>query len=125
MKRRYITIFLISSAVLVLEIALTRLFSIYLSYHFAFMVLSIAMLGIGSAGTVLSLIPAGKNQSDTNPVRNSNNFSHRVNSRMAVYALLAGISITAGYAVINHISFDPVKLTWDWKQIFSIASPVC
>jgi hypothetical protein len=108
MKRRYITIFLISGAVLVLEIALTRLFSIYLSYHFAFMVISIAMLGIGSAGTVLSLTTAGKDQRD-------------IDSRMAVYALLAGISITAGYAFINHISFDPVKLAWDWKQIFSVA----
>ncbi|TNF56779.1 hypothetical protein EP227_00355 [bacterium] len=109
---------------LVLEIALTRLFSIYLSYHFAFMVISIAMLGLGSAGTVLSLTSAGKNKNDrsvTHPMRNITTASHGVNSRMAVHALLAGISIIASYVICNHVSFDPVKLTWDWKQIFSVA----
>ncbi|MDH4027667.1 MAG: hypothetical protein OEU95_02400, partial [Nitrospirota bacterium] len=56
MKRIYIAVFLASCSVLMFEVSLTRLFSVYLWYHFAFMVISIAMLGSGSAGTVLSLV---------------------------------------------------------------------
>jgi len=35
---------------LLLELALTRLFSVVLFYHFAFMVISIALLGLGAGG---------------------------------------------------------------------------
>ncbi len=104
MKRIYFIISLVSCSVLILEISLTRLFSIYLSYHFAFMVISIAMLGLGSAGTVLSIYPKLKNISN-----------------ITVYALLAGISIILGYVVSNHIPFDPVKFSWDRMQIFYLA----
>ena len=46
---------LLSMAVLVLEIAWTRILSVTLWYHFAYMVLSTALFGIGFAGVVLSL----------------------------------------------------------------------
>ncbi len=113
MKRLYLTVFLVSCAVLILEISLTRLFSIYLSYHFAFMVISIAMLGIGSAGTVLSVYTVGR--------RALHGPSEGVNSRLSAYAILAGVSIILGYVVSNQIPFDPVKLSWDTMQIFYVA----
>ena len=39
-----------SFATLLLEIALTRLFSVVLFYHFAFLAISIALLGLGAIG---------------------------------------------------------------------------
>src|SRR6201984_3876387 len=39
-----------SFAALVLEFALTRLFSVVLFYHFAFLAISIALLGLGAGG---------------------------------------------------------------------------
>jgi hypothetical protein len=39
-----------SFAALLLELALTRLFSVVLYYHFAFLVISIALLGLGAGG---------------------------------------------------------------------------
>ena len=39
-----------SCAALLLELALTRLFSVVLFYHFAFLAISIALLGLGSGG---------------------------------------------------------------------------
>src|SRR5271157_690341 len=39
-----------SFAALLLELALTRLFSVVLFYHFAFLAISIALLGLGSGG---------------------------------------------------------------------------
>jgi len=39
-----------SSAALLLELALTRLFSVVLFYHFAFLAISVALLGLGAGG---------------------------------------------------------------------------
>ncbi len=48
-------LFLISAASLCFEINLTRLFSVGQFYHFAFMVVSIALLGYSASGTFLAL----------------------------------------------------------------------
>jgi hypothetical protein len=103
--RVYFTIFSVSCSVLMFEVSLTRLFSIYLWYHFAFMVISIAMLGIGAAGTMLALFP--------------NRFCST--SNIGSYAMLAGVSLLLCYIVSNHIPFDPVKFSWDHSQIFYLA----
>jgi len=99
----FFIIFLCSSSSLAYEIALTRIFSIFLWYHFAFMIISIAMLGIGASGTVLSLYTPLKNP-----------------SKIGIYSLLLGISISITYIVSNHIPFDPVRLSWDRMQFFYI-----
>ncbi len=49
---------LCSFAALLLELALTRLFSVVLFYHFAFLAISIALLGLGAGGVFAHL---GKN----------------------------------------------------------------
>src|ERR1700756_2142128 len=41
---------LCSFAALLLELALTRLFSVVLFYHFAFLAISVALLGLGAGG---------------------------------------------------------------------------
>ncbi len=43
-------------AALLLELALTRLFSVVLFYHFAFLAISIALLGLGSGGVFAYLL---------------------------------------------------------------------
>src|SRR6202051_1587164 len=48
-----------SFAALLLELALTRLFSVVLFYHFAFLAISIALLGLGAGGVFAYL---GKSQ---------------------------------------------------------------
>ena len=53
----FLIIFISSLSCLAYEIALVRIFSITLWYHFAFMVISIAMLGIGASGTMLAVAP--------------------------------------------------------------------
>ena len=49
-----LAIFLISAGVLVLEIASTRIFSFALWYHFAYVALSVSLLGYGAAGAILA-----------------------------------------------------------------------
>lgn len=48
---------LISLATLGFELMLTRIFSVTLHYHFAFMVISVALLGLAIAGVTLYLLP--------------------------------------------------------------------
>src|SRR5215813_15463015 len=45
-----VAVALVSLASLLLELALTRLFSVVLFYHFAFFAISVALLGLGSGG---------------------------------------------------------------------------
>src|SRR6185436_1959853 len=52
-----IGIFLTSFAVLLVELLLTRIFSVTLYYHLSFMVVSLAMLGFAAAGLVVHLAP--------------------------------------------------------------------
>ena len=47
---------LTSFASLLLELALTRLFSVVLFYHFAFLAISIALLGLGAGGVFAYLL---------------------------------------------------------------------
>src|SRR5437879_11340506 len=53
----YVGIFLLSLATLLLELALTRVLSVALWYHFGFLIISTALLGFGASGVVLALWP--------------------------------------------------------------------
>ena len=46
-----------SAAVIVFEIVLTRIFAVSQFYHFAFMTVSLALLGFGASGTALAVFP--------------------------------------------------------------------
>ena len=50
-----LALFLLSAAALAFEVNLTRLFSVAQFYHFAFMTVSLALLGFGASGTFLTL----------------------------------------------------------------------
>ena len=57
---------LISLAALSYEVLLTRLFAIIQWHHFAYMVISLALLGFGASGTLLVFlyVPAGLDSQD-------------------------------------------------------------
>lgn len=50
-------VFFTSLAILMLELTLTRIFSVTMWYHFAFMSISIAMFGLGLSGIYIYLFP--------------------------------------------------------------------
>jgi spermidine synthase len=56
---------LTSFAALLLELALTRLFSVVLFYHFAFLAISIALLGLGAGGVFAYLLKKRLAKTDT------------------------------------------------------------
>jgi hypothetical protein len=96
-------IFAASFAGLAYELALIRIFSISLWYHFAFMVISIAMLGIGASGTVLSVFPGLRDL-----------------RRVPCYALMLAVILPASYLLANAVPFDPARLSWDRLQILAL-----
>ena len=94
-----LAILLCSSASLAYEVALTRIFSITLWYHYAFMIISIAMLGFAASGTALALYPRlGKAEN------------------LGWYALVLGIALPASHLLANSVPFDPVRLEWEKGQ---------
>lgn len=96
-------VFCASLASLAYEITLTRFFSIMLSHHFAFMVVSIALLGIGAAGTVLFLFPAGKEP-----------------HLLPRYSIMQGIAIPLSALLVKLVPFDPARISFDWTQVLFI-----
>ena len=57
MKRLFVAIAFASFGVLTTEVALTRIFSFAISYHFAYLTIATALLGFGSAGALLAVRP--------------------------------------------------------------------
>src|SRR5271170_837305 len=54
----YIAVALTTLATLLLELSLTRIFSVVFYYHFAFLAISIALFGLGAGGVLSYLLPA-------------------------------------------------------------------
>ncbi len=57
-RRQLVGVFLTSLSTLTLEVVLTRLFSVTMWYHFAFLAISLALMGSAVAGVVLYFFPA-------------------------------------------------------------------
>lgn len=99
----WLTIFLISAATLTFEITLTRLFSVAQFYHFAFMIVSIALLGFGASGTALAIFPTlGRKY----PQRS-----------LGLLGLAISLSILGAYLLTNKFPFDSFSIAWDRRQV--------
>jgi len=94
-----IAIALISAAVLAYEVLLMALFSQIQWHHFAYMVVSIALLGFGISGSLLVFIGP----------RLSNHFRGFAVSQACLFA----ISSLLSFALAQRLSFNPEELIWD------------
>ncbi len=92
----YAGIFCVSMAVLMLQIALTRIFSFTLWYHFAYVTISVALLGYGASGAFLAVFP-----------RLAGAFPAQ---RLSLYALLCAAAIVVGLVVFAEVPFHPFEL---------------
>jgi len=101
-------IFLISLSVLMFELTLTRIFSIVQWNYLAFMIISIAFLGYGASGTLLSITP-----SLTRRERNT-----QLYGMLSHFALIYGLSILLALTILNHIPFNLYRLKVDSYQWF-------
>ena len=93
-----------SFAALLLELALTRLFSVVLFYHFAFLAISIALLGLGAGGVFAYLRKAQLSRRETRPLA-------------AALCCLNAVVIPLVLEIVLHV---PVSLELSWNNLLKL-----
>ena len=102
-----LSIALISAAVLGYELLLMALFSLIQWHHFAYMVVSVGLLGFGASGSFLVL---------TRTV-----FENRFRGFAVAQACLFGLGSLVCYALAQQLSFNPEELIWDSNHWLRLA----
>lgn len=94
-RRRWdLEIFLISLAAIAFEIGLTRVFSFKLVYYFTYVILGIALLGLGSGGVIVSML--------------SNERREAAERTIPLYCLLAAVGVIVGYGVLAFLQVNAI-----------------
>jgi spermidine synthase len=97
------SLFLISFSIFIYQVSLLRILSVADFYHFAFLIVSISLLGFGISGSFLPF------------------FVNRIKDEkllLLIFSLFFSISIVVSYFAINIIPFDSFKIAWEIKQVF-------
>ena len=105
LRRTALSVAALAAAALLLESALTRLLAVAQYYHFAFLVVSLALLGFGASGTFLSL------RKSPAP---SPHIYRLAGAGFAASTLLA-------YAAVNWLPFDSYTIAWERRQLLYFA----
>jgi MFS family permease len=111
MTRIFLSVALLSTAALMLESTYTRLLAVAQFYHFAFLVVSLALLGFGASGSLLSIFPGWYLDID-DPTRRE-----KLPRLLSLSGLGFTVSIGLSYIVINWLPFDSYSIAWDSTQI--------
>jgi hypothetical protein len=101
--RHFAGLFLLSLATLLLELALTRVLSVSLWYHFGFLVISTALLGFGASGVALALWAGLRERRDPD-------------LGLGVCGLASAISVVFSFWCMQRIPFDPFSVAIDHRQ---------
>lgn len=102
-NRINISVFLVSFSVFLYQVCLLRIISLSDYYHFAFLIISIALMGFGISGSSMYF------------------FTRKIKERsllLSVFAATFTVSIFLSYLLINRIPFDSFKIAWEARQIF-------
>ena len=104
---RYAGLAALSAAVLLLELTLTRIYSVTQGYHFAFLAVSLGLIGFGASGTALFTVPK---------------VWQRLGHRLLGYsALLFTVTTLGTYWAINRIPLDVYRLVLEPGTLLHLA----
>ena len=126
----YVGVFLLSLACLAFEVTLTRVFALAQWYHFAFMVVSVALLGFGAGGSLLTVFPwlryAGGEETIGYPSGTPKNHPALPRRRGHTPPLIPlsaafALSIPASYLVTDYVPFDSYRIAWEPVQFAYLA----
>lgn len=95
---------LLSGAALGYQVLLTRLFAVIQWHHLAFMIISLALLGVGASGTLLSIL------GDTG----RKHFRWLFPS----LAVLFGLSAFGAFLFVQQLPFNVLELGWNTDQLW-------
>jgi hypothetical protein len=102
-RRLYLATLLVSAAAIGYEILLMRMLSIVQWHHFAWMIISLALLGYGASGTCIALLRP--------------RLEPRFQQAFALSALLFSISMLACFVLGQHVPFNALEIVWDRRQL--------
>jgi len=105
--RLAILIATVSAAILAYEVALMRALSVALGHHFAYLVVSTALLGFGASGTLLALW--------------GERLRRRFERSLSALALAFALAIPASFLLAQSVPFDIFQLAWDWRQFANLS----
>jgi spermidine synthase len=103
MGRVYLSVAILSAGVLAYEILLTRLLAIVQWHHFAYMIISLALLGFGASGTFLTF--AGRR------------LAQRFHAAFAVNAGLFALSSYVCFVAVQSLPLNLLEITWGAEQL--------
>ena len=101
-----LSIALVSAAILAYEVLLIRVFTIVQWHHFAYMVISIALLGFGASGTFLALARRRLHRHFT--------------AAFTTNATLFGLTALLGYDLGQRVPFNALEIVWDARQLLHL-----
>ena len=99
----YLAIAVLSAATLAYEVLLLRLFAIAQWHHFAYMAISIALLGFGASGTFLFLAQRW--------------LKPRFICAFAANAAAFGITALTGFVLAQRLPFNALQVVWEPRQL--------
>lgn len=99
-----LAIAIVSASALAYEVLLMRLFSIIQWHHFAYMIISLALLGYGVSGIFLAL--------------NRDALQRRFPAAITANILLFSFSVPVCFALAQMIPFNPEEILWAPIQLF-------
>lgn len=99
---------LLSGAALGLEILWMRLLSIAWWHHFAYMVISLALLGYGASGTLLTLVRG--------------RLLPRFRASFGVAAAGFSLGAPASFAVAQRIPYSPLEVAWNPGELVGLGA---
>jgi spermidine synthase len=102
--RLYLGVFLVALGTLLLEISFVRILSYTIWYHFAYVVISTALLGFGAAGTLLAVHPM---MGGVNIARS-----------LSICSIGAAVSVLVAILIVGVVPLDPVTLFKKPGQLF-------
>ncbi len=102
MRRPYVETFLISLAVILLEVSYTRIFSYKLVYYFTYLVIGLSLLGLGAGGVFVAMFERLRR---TPPIQ-----------LVLACCLVAAASVLVGYFVVAEMPLDLFRMVMHGSQ---------
>jgi len=102
-----LSIGLVSASALGYEVLLMRLFSIIQWHHFAYMIISLALLGYGASGTFISMARPW--------------LLRRYAAAYCGNLALFGLSAVLCFLLAQRLPFNAEEVLWDWRQPLYLA----
>jgi len=107
-RRLLIATLLVSAAAIGYEILLMRALSIVQWHHFAYMIISLALLGYGASGTFIAVF-----RSRLEP---------RFETAFAASALLFSVAMLACFTIAQRVPFNALEIVWDPGQFLKLSA---